>query len=113
MKVQVYHLDFGKPPAVLVAEITVDKPTSEIERALDIAYMRTQNIGGSWSMGPYLPGGDTNVDFHGSIRRIAPLHVLEGRSYGLRSSMVGDVLVVDGDAYRVVAFGFEPTVLPA
>ena len=80
---------------------TVNAPHNNVEDALEYAFRWTQNIEGSWSMGI---GADRNRCVH----VIAPLQVVNGRVYGLRSSMVGDTFVTEnGDRYRCAAFGFK------
>jgi hypothetical protein len=107
MRVSVYHHDFptNAAPAVLVAEIEAPDGLG-VETALDFAFRRTQNIEGSWSRGPSL-GDQANGDFHPSINRIAPLHEIDGKTYGLRSSMVGDFFEIDGKRYVCADFGWK------
>lgn len=105
--IEVYFLDvanFAKPLHVATVEIADD---AETNYALEYAYMRTQNMFGSWSQGPYIEG-EPNADHHPSVTRHAPLHTSKsGQTYGLRSSMVGDVLRYEGKSYRVASQGFE------
>jgi hypothetical protein len=105
--VAVYHHDFPHGPDRLthVANVTIPAAKSAND-ALEVAWRRTNNVDGSWSRGPYLEDGSTNNDFHGSIERIAPLPVIDGKTYGLRSSMVGDVFEIDGKRWRVADLGF-------
>ena len=54
-------------------------------------------------------GEDANDD----VEVIAPLIQHNGKAYGLRSTSVGDVTIVDdgegfSDAFRVAGMGFEP-----
>jgi hypothetical protein len=109
--VYVHHVEDGKP--VLVAE--VDAPTATVEAALDYAWRWTNNIEGSWSMGPELgsPFGaiDENRDHNPNVTVRAPLRVANGRTYGLRSSMVGDVFCIGDEmcnvAHVVASSGFQ------
>lgn len=71
-----------------VAEVMTDSP--------NLAYRLTQNIDTSWSMEP---------DHRVSLK--APLHVVDGKTYGRKSSSVGDVFVRDGQAFLVSAVGFQ------
>lgn len=68
--------------------------------ALNLAWRHTNNVMDSWSR----PGGE---DAHESLVLLDPLHIHEGREYGHRSSMVGDVFIVDDRRYRVDPFGFS------
>jgi hypothetical protein len=70
------------------------------EDALEYAYQATQNIEGSWSR----PG---NPDYREYVTVRAPLPFYDGRTMGLRSSMMGDRLVLDGTTYEVASFGFK------
>jgi hypothetical protein len=54
-------------------------------------------------------GEDANDD----VEVIAPLIQHNGKAYGLRSTSVGDVMIVDDgegftDWFKVAGFGFEP-----
>lgn len=95
--IQVYH---GEQ---LVAEVMTD--------SLDTAYYMTQNINCSWSKTRLVFNENgvlvENDDFHPEVQVMAPLHTVNGREYGLRSTMVGDVMVRDGVKYRVKFVGFE------
>jgi hypothetical protein len=75
--------------------------------ALEYAFTRTQNIFGSWSKGPTFEDGETNEDFSENVVPIAPLPTYMGRTLGHRSSMVGDLFVVDGKIYICKILGFE------
>ena len=105
MKVNVFHHDGGTH----VARITTTETT--LDDALERAWRLIQNIGGSWSRGPKLIDGSPNGDFSPEIEVVAPLIVRDGQTFGLRSSMVGDVFEIDGgDRYRVEGFGFAKIV---
>jgi hypothetical protein len=62
---------------------------------LETAWRVTNNVHSSWSMEPAE-----------GVKVTKPLHVIRGRTYGLRSSMVGDVFVRDGMPHVVAACGF-------
>jgi hypothetical protein len=105
MIVQVYHREEGK--LVHVASVSAEPVKGDPEAVLDFAWERTQNIEGSWSRPQYI-GERFNPDFHQSVIRQAPLPEHNGRVYGLRSSQVGDVLVLEnGVAYEVAGVGFK------
>jgi hypothetical protein len=115
MKIEVIHnekqttpdrqwlIEDGKIKVVPVHVATVESSASDesAEHRLETAWMRTQNIRGSWSI------KDGNPDNHDSVTVRAPLHVVNGETYGLRSSMVGDEFVLDGVSYIVAGCGFE------
>lgn len=100
--IQVYHRDFETNTDVLVAEVMTDN--------LETAYHMTQNLNGSWSKTRLMFVEDRlvkNPDFHPEVQVMAPLHVHNGREYGLRSTSVNDTMVKDGKKYRVAMFGFK------
>lgn len=101
--IQVFHRDFETNTDTLVAEVMTDY--------LETAYHMTQNINGSWSKTRMVFDENDrlveNADFHPEVQVMAPLHVHNGREYGLRSTMVNDTLVRDGVKYRVAVFGFN------
>lgn len=106
-EVKVYHKDAPSGAFELVATVEVDTDLST-EGALEEAYVRTQNIHGSWSQGPrFADDGALNPDHHPSVTRHAPLWEHDGKIYGLRSSMVGDLFVIDEEEYLVANLGFE------
>ena len=78
--------------------------------ALEYAYRRTQNIDGSWSKGPVIEWEGQehdNGDYSEDITVMQPLHVNEGKTYGLRSTSVGDHILFGTVKYRVDSFGFS------
>lgn len=100
--IQVYHRDFETNTDVLVAEVMTDN--------LETAYQMTQNLNGSWSKTRLMFVEDRlvkNPDFHPEVWVKAPLPVVKGREYGLRSTSVNDTMVKDGKKYRVAMFGFD------
>jgi len=100
MKVAVY---FAKEHVANVAVID----TNCVEDALEQAWRRIQNVGGSWSRGPEFKDGTPNYDYHPSIEVIKPLEEHDGHIYGHRSAMVGDRFVVNDLSYEVAICGFE------
>ena len=93
-----------------VATFTPSVAALTVEDALQLAYTKTQNVFGSWSRGPAFEiGGETvtNEDYSPEIVVIAPLPTRLGRTYGHRSSHIGDVFSLNGVEYRVASFGFE------
>ncbi len=114
MQVTVFHHDphtnARRTTWMRVANVAVHNNLSN-EQALECGYQLTQNINGSWSQGPTLDNGRgflvDNDDYDANVRRLAKLHQRDGRTYGLRSTMVGDVLCIDGVAwFEVASFGF-------
>ena len=101
--IQVFHRDFETNTDQLVAEVLTD--------SLETAYHMTQNLMGSWSKTRLVFNQNDelveNGDFHPEVQVMAPLHVHNGREYGLRSTMVNDTMVKDGVKYRVAMVGFD------
>ena len=75
--------------------------------ACEYAFARTQNIFGSWSKGPVFEDGEHNEDFSENVEVIQPLLICDGKEYGHRSSMVGDLFVVNENIYVCKGIGFE------
>jgi hypothetical protein len=69
--------------------------------ALEVAYRWTQNFEDSWSI------KDGNPDNSDAVTIEAPLPVYAGRTYGLRSTSVGDEMEINGVRYVVASFGFK------
>ena len=96
-------LEDGETPTAVAKVFTEDM---DLFQATEFAYRYTNNVDGSWSM---KIGSDAND----SVQVIAPLILHEGKQYGLRSTSVGDVMLVDDgegfqEYFRVAGFGFEP-----
>ena len=72
------------------------------EDACEYAFRRT-----SWSMGQYYDDGETNYDYDPDITVKKPLEMYNGKFYGHRSSMVGDVFEIDGVRYECRRMGFK------
>lgn len=104
VQVQVHHRDPESEQLVHVAN--VEYQGVDYEHALEYAWERSQNIEGSWSRGIEI-NGLRNPDFSNHVQVIAELPRHEGRVYGLRSSMVGDIFIIGEQAYRVAGCGFE------
>ena len=97
MQVQVIHKQFEDTP-VHVANVTT--PPGDHDMSLEYAYRWTQNIMDSWSMKGAQDGNDW-------VEVVAPLHTVDGKTYGLRSTSMGDEMIIEGKTYVVSAFGFE------
>ena len=103
----VIHTAFEDTPRT-VAFVEVGERTGT--DALEYAYRRTQNIEGSWSKGPVIEweGAEhDNGDYSEDITVMQPLHVSEGKTYGLRSTSVGDHILFGTVKYKVDSFGFS------
>jgi len=90
---------------ITVAEVQVADDISDAD-ALEFAFRWTNNTNGSWS------GGErdySNPDYNADVEVLEPLPVANGREYGHRSSMVGDVFGLGPRAYKVMSCGFELT----
>ena len=107
MQVQVFHDN--------TQVAVVNFGGEDIEYALEYAWRNTNNIEGSWSMGPMIRSlsdhgaMEENSDYNVNVRVMVDLPSDDhGRICGLRSSMVGDIFRVEGKNYRVTSFGFDP-----
>jgi hypothetical protein len=58
-------------------------------------------------MGPTFEDGEQNEDFSENVEVIMPLMTVDGRKYGHRSSMIGDIFVVNGNIYVCDTVGFK------
>ena len=93
-KVAVIHTAFEDKPST-VAFVDVPEDSTLIDK-LEYAYRWTQNIMGSWSLKIDEDAND-NVTVVGDI----------SSGYGLRSTSVGDQILVGNVKYKVARFGFE------
>ena len=103
----VIHGAFEDTPRT-VAFVEVGERTGS--DALEYAYRLTQNVEGSWSKGPVIEWEGQehdNGDYSEDITVMQPLHVSEGKTYGLRSTSVGDHILFGTVKYRVDSFGFS------
>ena len=103
----VIHGAFEDTPRT-VAMVEVGERTGS--DALEYAYFRTQNLHGSWSKGPVIEwDGEThdNGDYSDDVTVMAALETVDGKTYGLRSTSVGDHILFGTVKYRVASFGFE------
>jgi len=110
--VAVIHSAFEDAPRV-VAFVEVGERTGE--EALEYAYRRTNNIGGSWSRPATFDfNGETvdNPDYSEDVTVMAELPVSErtGETMGLRSTSMFDQMLMNGVKYRVAFAGFEEIV---
>ena len=101
MKVTVYHKDFEGNGYTRVAVVEAPVKLTEKE-ACEYAYRWTQNIMDSWSH----PAGveDKNI----AVEVVGELPVRGGKTFGLRSSMMGDRFYINsGSVYDCAMLGFE------
>lgn len=112
MIVKVVHFDSATSALETVALVNVPEhqlgfnKNSELD-ACEYAFARTQNVFGSWSRGPVFEDGEHNEDFSENVEVVQPLLTCGGKVYGHRSSMIGDLFVVNGNIYMCKTFGFE------
>ena len=103
----VIHGAFEDTPRT-VAMVEVGERTGN--DALEYAYFRTQNLHGSWSKGPVIEWDGQehdNGDYSDDVTVMAALETVDGKTYGLRSTSVGDHILFGTVKYRVAGFGFE------
>jgi hypothetical protein len=108
MQIMVIHTDRETNNQEAVAVVTFNG--TDVDAGLDYAYRWTNNIDGSWSQGEEVVFDGRlydNTDFNQNVKVLAPLRKHLGRAYGHRSSSVGDIMVIDGETYKVASFGFE------
>ena len=108
MQIMVIHTDRQTNESEAVAVVTFDG--NDVDAGLEYAYRWTNNLDGSWSQGEeFVMEGRLydNPDFNSNVKVLAPLRKFMGRTLGHRSSSVGDMMVVDGETYKVASFGFE------
>lgn len=103
MKVAVIHTAFEDAPNTVAF---VETPFAVVEEALEYAYRWTNNVTGSWSIKEKVINGEDNGDYNKDVTVMAPL--TDG--YGLRSTSVGDHMLVGNTKYIVASFGFEELV---
>ena len=100
MKVTVIHTAFEKSPRE-VAVVSVGTRTGD--EALEYAYHRTQNLAGSWSRNDFSP----NPDFSEDVTVLADIPMVDGVTYGLRSTSMGDQMIMGDNTYKVAMCGFD------
>ena len=93
-QVAVIHTAFEDKPST-VAFVDVPEDSTLIDK-LEYAYRWTQNIMDSWSLKMPEDGNDA-VTVVGDV----------SDGYGLRSTSVGDQMLVGNVKYKVARFGFE------
>lgn len=109
MQVAVIHGAFEDSPRTVALVEVGDRPLME---ALEYAYHRTQNLGGSWSRGSkvrFMGKTHDNPDFSPDVTVMAalPVHKETGETMGLRSTSMGDHMLYGNTKYEVAMMGFE------
>ena len=92
-QVAVIHTAFEEKPSTVAF---VDAPEGTLIEKLEYAYRWTQNIMDSWSLKMPEDGNDA-VTVMGDI----------SSGMGLRSTSMGDQMLIGNQKYVVAAFGFE------
>jgi hypothetical protein len=110
MKVSVIHRAFEETSR-LVAFVDVDDNMPVME-ALEYAFEKTNNIAGSWSRpATFEFAGEVveNRDYCENVTVMADLPVSKrtGEVMGLRSTSMGDRMIVGNTCYNVAPCGFE------
>jgi hypothetical protein len=108
-QVAVIHTAFeDSPRTVALVEVGTLTGTD----ALDYAYRWTNNVEGSWSLKQKTIefDGDAmlNGDYNEAVTVMAPLEARDGMVVGLRSTSMGDQMLLGTTKYTVAAMGFEP-----
>jgi|TARA_B110000908_G_scaffold65096_1_gene79060 hypothetical protein len=101
MIVTVIHNAFEKDP-VTVAEVN-SPALATVDEALEYAYRWTNNIMGSWSRTDVEDNNDQNPN----VTVLAPLIESNGKTYGLRSTSMNDLMIANGRTYKVSVCGFS------
>ena len=96
-KIQVFHAAFESKPT-LVATVTSNE--CDIHADLENAFQWTQNVYDSWSM-KGLRDGNKNVVVE------ADLNEINGEVWGIRSTSIGDFMIVNNEAWEVDYIGFR------
>ena len=108
-QVAVIHTAFEDTPQT-VAFVDVPEFPTVIE-TLEYCYRWTNNIAGSWSKGEILTGdnGETinNGDYNKNVKVASDLPVYDGKTYGIRSTSVGDQMLIGNQKYVVAGMGFK------
>lgn len=123
---KVYHKAF-EPEAAHVANVYIDSDVPTL-KALEEVFRKTNNVEGSWSLGPKLTRyedeyddsyepftqpktiEEDNLDYFKNVEVVKYLRLNNDddlmKYYGHRSTSVGDYVVVDGRTYTCENFGW-------
>tara|TARA_B110000503_G_scaffold28561_1_gene45748 strand:+ start:567 stop:938 length:372 start_codon:yes stop_codon:yes gene_type:complete len=111
-QVAVIHTAFEETPrTVAFVEVGNINVLGEKE-ALEYAYLKTNNIEGSWSMGPTInyDGQEyDNTDWSDDVTVMAalPISNITKQPMGLRSTSTGDQLLIGNKKFKIAMCGFE------
>lgn len=113
--VAVIHAAFEDTPRTVALVEVGNVDVIGVEEALEYAFMRTNNIRGGWSRAEeIMVNGEVviNDDFHKDVTVMAELPVSKrtGEVMGLRSTSMGDMMVLGNKKYKVGFAGFEEIV---
>ena len=98
-QVAVIHTAFEESPRT-VAFVNIPEDARSTDAALEYAYRWTNNVMGSWSRTDIEDNGDYNPD-------VTVMASLGEGGMGLRSTSMGDQMLIGNKKYKVAAFGFE------
>ena len=102
MKITVVHVQGEPSPTKTALVETPNALGPDPLNHLEHAFRWTQNTEGSWSM-------KIGVDANDNVTNLAPFYVdADGKEWGHRSTMVGDLMLVDGQVWAVDGTGFTP-----
>ena len=107
MQVAVIHTAFEDSPRT-VAFVNIPEDARSTDEALEYAYRWTNNVMGSWSIQSEFLSSGKNGDYNENVTVMAPLPVDDrGQAWGLRSTSMGDQMLVGNTKYEVAMCGFE------
>ena len=114
-QIAVIHSAFEDFPRTVAFVEVGNVDLMRVNEALEYAYTKTNNIYGSWSLGSELVRNDkriSNLDFSEDVTVVAELPVskLTGNTMGIRSTYLGDQMLLDGKKYVVTMAGFEEVI---
>ena len=108
-QVAVIHTAFEDTPRTVAFVDVPEFPT--VTETLEYCYRWTNNIAGSWSKDEILTGdnGETinNGDYNKNVKVVSDLPVYDGKTYGMRSTSVGDQMLIGNQKYVVAGVGFK------
>lgn len=114
-QIAVIHSAFEETPRTVAFVEVGNIDVLGEEQALEYAYQKTNNIGGSWSRGATLEYDGQiveNPDYCEDVTVMAELPVSKrtGEVMGLRSTSMGDQMLIGAKKFKVMPFGFKEIV---